>query len=134
MHEFDSFPFDPASTALRTLQSATPASEKLIADFISARAAGEEKLASFLRDRVYSKKISIHDPVPLSKRSTFAKCPVTEKPKEDLKARAAEMEQRALKAVIDLVEVSQLVDLQELLEHRMFGFVQLAQKSIEGKL
>lgn len=34
-------------------------------------------------------------------------------------ARAAEMEQNALKAVIDLVEVSELVNLPELLEHRV---------------
>ena len=40
-----------------------------------------------------------------------------EKPGEDLKARAAEMERNALKAAINLVEVSQLVDLPELLEH-----------------
>ena len=42
-----------------------------------------------------------------------------EKPREVLKARAAEMEQSALKAVIDLVEVSQLVNLPELLKHRV---------------
>ena len=41
------------------------------------------------------------------------------KPREELKLRAAEMEQSALKAVIDLVEVSQLVNLPELLEHRV---------------
>ena len=40
-----------------------------------------------------------------------------EKFREDLKERAAEMEPNALKAVIDLVEVSQLVNLPELLEH-----------------
>ena len=36
------------------------------------------------------------------------------KPREELKLRVAEMEQSALKAVIDLVEVSQLVNLPEL--------------------
>jgi hypothetical protein len=45
--------------------------------------------------------------------------PATEKLGEELKARAAEMERSALKAVIDLVEVSQVVDLTELLEHRV---------------
>ena len=38
---------------------------------------------------------------------------------EELKASDGEMERSVLKAVIDLVEVSQLVDLPELLEHRV---------------
>ena len=75
IQEFDSFPFNPASTTLRTLQSAMPASSQLVADFNSAHAAGEMKLAGFLKERVYSKTTSIHTHVPLSKRSTFAKEP-----------------------------------------------------------
>ena len=117
MHEFDSFPFDPSSPTLRTLQSAMPASEELAADLTSAHATGEERLIKFLRERVFSKITSLHAPVPLNKRLTFAKMPVKEGDK--LIARAADMEQSALKAVIDLVEESQLVDLAELLEHHV---------------
>ena len=69
--------FDPSSPTLRNLQSAMPASDELVEDFKSARAAGEEKLANFLRERVFSKNTSLHAPVPLSKRLTFAKMPVT---------------------------------------------------------
>ena len=95
-----------------------PASDELVEDFKSARAAGEEKLANFLRERVFSKNTSLHAPVPLSRRLTFARMPVTrEYPGQELKARAAEMERNALKAVIDLVEVSQVVCLTELLEN-----------------
>ena len=119
IQEFDSFPFNPASTTLRTLQSAMPASSQLVAGFNSAHAAEEMKLAGFLKERVYSKTTSIHTRVPLSKCSTFTKEPCTEKTKKNLKARTAEMEQQAFKAVINLVEVSQLVDLHELLEHRV---------------
>ena len=119
MHEFDSLPFDAASPTLRTLQSAMPASDELIADFNSAHAYGEDKLIGILQDRIFTKKTSLHACIPLSKRLTFAKCPCTEKRKEDLKARTAEMEQTALKAVINLVEVSELVNLPELLEHRV---------------
>ena len=115
MHEFDSFPFNPASPTLRTLQSAMSASDELIADFKAAHAVGEEKLTSFLQDRVFSKKTSLH----ARKRLTFAKGLCTQKPREDLKVRAAEMECTALKALIDLVEVNQLVNLPELLEHRV---------------
>ena len=50
MHEFDSFPFNPTSPTLRTLQSAMPTSSQLVADFNSAHAAGEMKLASFLKE------------------------------------------------------------------------------------
>ncbi len=70
VREFDSFPFNPASPTLRTLQ---PASNELIADFNSAHAYGEEKLTSFLRDRVFSKVTTLHSRVPLSKRLTSAK-------------------------------------------------------------
>lgn len=112
MQEFDSFPFDPASPILRTLQSAMPATDELIA-------AGEDKLTSFLLERVFSKDTSIYASVPLSKRLTFAKGTTTTKPGEDLKAKAMEMGRDALKAVINLVDVSNLVDLTELLEHRV---------------
>ena len=69
---------------------------------------------------MFSKKTSLHARVPLNKRLTFANESHTEKPREELKLRAAEMDQTALKAVIDLVEVSQLVNLPELLEHYIF--------------
>ena len=93
-----------------------PATDELVVDFNSTRAAGE-KLTSLLREWVFSKNTSLHAPVPLSKRMTFDKGPGTKKPGEELKA--AEMEWSALKAVINLVEVSQIVDLCELLEHRV---------------
>ncbi|KAK1893762.1 Leucine--tRNA ligase [Dissostichus eleginoides] len=119
MHEFDTFPFDTASTTLRTLQSAMPASDELVADFNSAHAAGEKKLTHFLEERVFNKNTSLHAPVPLCKRLTFAKALSKEKPSDELKAKAAEMERSALKAMINLVEGSQLVNLPELLEHRI---------------
>ena len=72
-----------------------------------------------MKEQVYSKTTSLHARVPLSKCLTFAKEPCTENTKENLKARTAEMEQQALKAVINLVDDSQLVDLNELLEHRV---------------
>jgi len=114
--ELDSFPFNSSSPVLCTQQSAI---DKLIADLKSVYAAGEEKLTIFLRDRVFSKKISIHEHVPLSKHLTFAKDSSNEKPRENFKLRATEMEQNALRGVIDLVESSQLVNLSELLQHRV---------------
>ena len=52
----------------------------------------------------------------MSKLLTFLKGTET-KPFEDIKATAMEMERNTLKAVINLVDVSKLVDLTELLEH-----------------
>ena len=56
--------------------------------------------------------------MPLNKCLTFAEGPDTKKPGEELKA---EKERSALrrKADINLVDVSQLVDLPKLLEHRI---------------
>ena len=68
-------------------------------------------LEKFLQERVFSNIISIYAPVPLNKRLTFANIPIVEKQGEELKARASDMERSALKAVIELVEVSQLLDL-----------------------
>ena len=119
MDEFNSFPFDPSTHTLRTLQSAVPASDELLADFTSAHDAGEEKLTNFMQKRVFSKTVSIHDRVPLNKRLTFAKMPATKRHSTDHKAVAAEMEQRALKAVIDLVEDSKVAKLADLLQHRV---------------
>ncbi len=77
-----------------------PASDNLIVDFNSAHAAGEKMLTRNISEQT----------LDICQGSMY---------KEDLKVRAAKMEQNALKAVINLVEVSQLVNLHELLEHRV---------------
>lgn len=53
MHEFDSFFFffsEASSFVPRTLQSAMPTSNELVAAFNSVHNAGEKKLTSILRD------------------------------------------------------------------------------------
>ena len=65
MQEFEYLPFDPALPTLRSLQSAMPASGKLVANFNSASAVGEETL---------------------TKRLTFVKEPGAKKPVEELTA------------------------------------------------
>ena len=66
---------------------------------------------------MFSKNTSLHASVPLSKRLTFAKEPGAKKSGKELTA--TEMGRTALKAVINLVEISQYVDLPQLLEHRV---------------
>jgi len=67
----DSYPFNPSSHVLHTLQSAIPTSKKLIEYFNSAYVAREEKFTTFVQDRVFSKKISLHE--PLNKHLIFVK-------------------------------------------------------------
>ena len=70
--EFECFPFDPAAPTLRTLQSAIPALDKLIADLKSAYPDGEAKLMKFLEERVFTKVKSLFDFVPKNERLAFA--------------------------------------------------------------
>ena len=65
---------------------------------------------------MFSKNISLRASVPLNKRLTIAKEPGAKKPGEEITA--TEMGRTALKAVINLVEIS-CVDLSQLLEHRV---------------
>ena len=67
---------------------------------------------------MFRKNTSLHASVPLSKRLTFAKGPGAMKPGEDRDG-ATYMGRTALKAVINLVEISQCMDLSQLLEHRV---------------
>jgi hypothetical protein len=68
--EFDCFPFDPASPALRTLQSAISATPELIQDFKKAKQDGEAQLKKFMDERIYSKEKSIHDHIKQNSRKT----------------------------------------------------------------
>ena len=83
--EFDCFPFDPASPALRTLQSAIPATHELIRGFKKAKQDGETQLNVFMDERIYSKDKSIHDRIKRNSRLTFAKFPLRKVSGEALK-------------------------------------------------
>jgi len=54
-NEFDCFPFDPASFALRILQSAILATPEPIRDLEKAKQDGEIQLKNFMDERIYSK-------------------------------------------------------------------------------
>ena len=69
-----------------------PATDELVADFNSAFATGDEKLPTFLRERVFSKNTSIYAPIPLSRRMSFAKAPQKKQNGQNLKAKTAEIE------------------------------------------
>ena len=67
MQEFNSFPFSPDAPTLRTLQSAIPAPDELVADFKLAHVTGEDKLIQLLQERVYSENTSLHASIPRCK-------------------------------------------------------------------
>ena len=94
--EFDCFPFDPASPALRTLPSAIPATPELIRDFKKAKQDGETQLKVFMDECNYSKENSIHDCIKCNSRLTFAKFPLRKVSGEALNMKQEEMESRAL--------------------------------------
>ena len=119
LRALDSYPFDPASPLCALYSQPYQHLTNLLQTSTRHTLQGRNKLTSSLQERVFSKTKSIRAPVPLNKRFTFIRKPETEKQGEVLKAKAAEMEQTAFKAVIDLVEVSKLVELSELLEHRV---------------
>ena len=117
--EFDCFPFDPASPALRTLQSAIPATPELIQDFKKAKQDGETQLKIFMDERIYSKEKSIHDRIKRNSRLAFTEIPLRKASGEALKMKQGEMESRALASVVNLVDFSGLLSLPELMKHRI---------------
>ena len=119
MREFGCFPFDPALPILRPLQSAIPAPPELIRDFQTAREDGELRLETFLEERVYTKERSLHDRVKRNSRLTFANTPISKVTGENLKLKQGEMESRALAAVVNLVDISGLLSLSEVLKYRL---------------
>ena len=116
--EFDCFSFNPASPNLRTLQSAIPASTELVHDFATAKADGKSKLKEFMDERVYSKKKSLHDRIKRNSRLTFAKAS-SNRTSEASKVKQAEMENKALASVVNLVDVSGLISLTDLMKYRI---------------
>ena len=116
--EFDCFPFNLASPALRTLQSAIPATLELIRDFKKAKQDGETQLKVFMDEHIYSKEKSNHDHIKRNSRLTFAKFPLRKVSGETQKMKQGEMESRALASVVNLVDVSGLL-LPELMKHRV---------------
>ena len=118
VEEFDCNPFDAASPTLRTLQSAIPASQKLIDDLKTAFIDGETKLQKFLDERIYSRIISFHATVERSGRLTFANDEI--KTISNNKAVAAgAMEKKGLSTIIEIVEMNSDLDLCQIMENRI---------------
>lgn len=72
-----------------------------------------------MNERIYSKEKSLHDRIKRNSRLTFANAPVNKATGEDLKVKQGEMESRALASVVNLVDVSGLLSLSEVMKHRL---------------
>ena len=77
---------------------------ELTADFKSANHDWERKLEVLLNERVFSKQKSLHARIKRMNRKTFASAKT--KVTKSKQVKNAEMEQDALKSVINLVEKS----------------------------
>ena len=72
LEEFNTKPLQASNPVLNTLQSAIAASDELIADLKKTISEGDEQIILFLNEQVYSKKSSIRDTNPKSKRINFS--------------------------------------------------------------
>ena len=118
LEEYGAYPFDLDNQILRTMQSGVPASPELVMDLKSSNKDGEKRLKDILNERVYSKERSLHAKMKKMNRKTFTTYILAKDPK-DKKIKIAEMEQAALKSVLDLVEKSDVRNLEQILEHRV---------------
>ena len=116
LEEYGAYPFDLDNQKLRTMQSGVLASPELVLDFKSSNEDGEKGLEEILTERVYSKERSLHAKMKKMKRKTFTTDSLAKDPK-DKKIKIAEMEQAALKSVLDLVEKSDVINLEQILEN-----------------
>ncbi len=70
-------------------------------------------------ERVYSKDKSLHDRIKRSSRLTFDNIPANKATGEDWKVKQGQTESRALAAVVNLVDISGLLSLSEVMKHRL---------------
>ena len=114
----DCFPFNPALPNLQTLQSAIHASAELVHDFKTAKADGELKLKEFIGEVIYSKEKSLHDCIKRNSCLTFTKG-LPNRTSEASKVTQAEMENKTLASVVNLVDVSGLISPADLVKYRI---------------
>ena len=119
LNEFKCDPFDHTNQTLRSLQSGITASDVLTADLESAKEDGRRKVKEFMDERVYSKTKYLNDRVPRSKRQNFSTQELMKADSENLKVKTEEMEHKALASVLDLVENSGALKLEDVLQHRV---------------
>ena len=70
-------------------------------------------------ERVYSKEKSVYDRIKRNSRLTFANVPVSKTTGENFETKQGEMESKALASLVNLVEVSGLVSLSDIMKHHL---------------
>ena len=116
--EFDTKPFDDSNPVLRTLQSGIVMSEELKEDLKKSIATGEEQVKSYLKERVYSKELSMRDTIHKNKRIDFTNDYVS-KAEGTGREKANQMEKDGLVAIFNLVDKSDIIDSSELFKYRI---------------
>ena len=116
--EFDTKPFDDSNPVLRTLQSGIVMSEELKENLKKSIATGEEQVKSYLKERVYSKELSMRDTIHKNKRIDFTNDYVS-KAEGTGREKANQMEKDGLVAIFNLVDKSDIIDSSELFKYRI---------------
>ena len=115
--EFNCNPFDPANSALKTLQSGETASVDLITDFTTALPDGEKLVKIFLKDRMFSRNTPFDAVMHRNSRKSFSNPPCN---KSDAKAtsKSIAMENEAMSQIIVLCSENNIT-LESIMNHRV---------------
>ena len=116
LQEWNSNPWDPDITALRSPESGQRASKQLEEDFNTAKELGEQQINQFFQERELSDEKKIYDRIALDKNKIFSKPPqenTVDKPRKTNR-----MENYAMVKILSLAEGSK-VDLEDLMSNRL---------------
>ena len=138
LQEWNSNPWDPDITALRSLESKQLASKQLEKDFNTSKELEELQINQIFQERVLSDEKKIYDRIALNKRKNFSKPPqenTVDKPRK-----TDRMENRAMVKILSLAEGSK-VDLEDLMSYRLtevclpiFNINGLMRRAVKAKL
>ena len=88
-------------------------------DIASAKEDGVSKVKEFMDERVYSITKSLNDRVPRSKRKNFSSQELNGGVAENIKGKAEGMERDAMAAVVELVDSSGTLKLEDVMQHHV---------------
>jgi hypothetical protein len=117
MMEFDDEPFNRSLPTLRSLQSSLVASPECVHDLETAISDGQRQIDTFLQERVFIKTKPLSATIHKNKRRCFAAEQVCKPSGATMKV--AQMERTGLLALVNLVEGSRMIHLEDVLDRRV---------------
>ena len=117
MKDFNAEPFDTSSPTLRSLQSGLTASSELCHDLKTALSDGKAQVETLMQERVFTKDKPLSATIHRNKRRNFANEQIQAPSGATMKV--AQMERSGLVALVELVEGSGMLQLEEALDGRV---------------